>query len=93
MSLNGSLDPIHVASSLLYYIVKRHCFTDGNKRVAWAVAVDYLLRHNLAITATEDEAADFVLAVVENKHTAQSVIEWFGTDGRLCAYVPPDQSD
>jgi death-on-curing protein len=36
----GAVDSLHVASLLLYYFVKNHCFLDGNKRTGWMVAVD-----------------------------------------------------
>ncbi len=85
LSTDGTLDDIHIAGLLLYHIAKLHCFTDGNKRVAWSVAVDYLLRQRLRICATQDEAAQLVEDVCNplvNK-SSRDVIEWLGDDNRL----------
>ncbi len=30
------------AGCLLYYLVKNHCFVDGNKRVGWATCMEVL---------------------------------------------------
>lgn len=83
LSNGETLDHIHIAAYLLFHIAKRHCFTDGNKRVAWAVAVDYLLQQGLRIIATEDEAAQLVEDVVCDILKTHQVIEWFGSDKRL----------
>lgn len=80
---DGQLDHIHIASFLLYYVAKRHCFTDGNKRVAWAVAVDYFLQQGLQIVATQEEAAKLVEDVACDIVSKEDIIRWFGTDNRL----------
>lgn len=82
----GRSDAAHVASNLLFYLAKNHCFTDGNKRIAWAAAVEVLLRSGLQIAATEIEAADFVLSVANDTRNREQVLEWFASDGRLEAY-------
>ena len=82
------LDPLHIAGYLLFHIAKKHCFTDGNKRVAWAVVVECLLREGLEIAATENEAADFVLSIANNQTDQRGVLEWLGKEGRLRAYRP-----
>ncbi len=83
LSSDGTPEPIHIAAHLLFAITKRHCFTDGNKRVAWAVTVDYLLMQGLAIVADEEEAAVLVEGVASNIHSAKDLIEWLGADNRL----------
>jgi hypothetical protein len=50
------------ASYALFYLVRNHCFVDGNKRVAWLAAADILAALGLGISATEDEA----FALMEN---------------------------
>jgi death-on-curing protein len=82
-SVDNRPDHIHVASFLLYYIARRHCFTDGNKRTAWAVAVDYFLRQGLMIVADQMDAAQMVEDVVAGIVTKEGVILWFGADNRL----------
>jgi death-on-curing protein len=62
---------------LLFYLAKNHCFIDGNKRVAWMAAMDVLMRYNLTINATDDEAVQFVLDIVENKISdGNKVADW-----------------
>lgn len=84
---NGHTDPIQLAGLLLYHLAKKHCFTDGNKRIAWIIAVDYLARHNLRIIATQEEAANFVIDVAENRIDRDGAIDWLGADRRLGALL------
>jgi death on curing protein len=81
-----------MASYLLFYIAKNHCFTDGNKRVAWAVAVRVLRDDGLKINAGQDEAAAMVNDVVTGILDLDLVLEWFGTDGRLTAEMPSSEA-
>lgn len=81
--IDGQLDHIHIASFLLYYVAKRHCFTDGNKRVAWAVAVDYFLQQGLVVVADQQDAAKLVEDVACDVLRKEDVVRWFGTDNRL----------
>src|SRR2546421_9495018 len=46
---------------LLFYLATKHCFTDGNKRVAWASAMWVLFKLGLTISASDDEAIAFCL--------------------------------
>jgi len=53
------------AGYLLVYLAMNHCFTDGNKRVAWSAALSVLLGHGLTIEATADEAEQLMLDVIK----------------------------
>jgi len=61
------------AANLLYFIVKNHSFTDGNKRIAAAIFVWFLQRHNFLYNAEgEKRIADnalvaFTLLIAESK--------------------------
>ena len=61
------------AANLLYFIVKNHSFTDGNKRIAAAVFVWFLQRHEFLYNADgEKRIADnalvaFTLLIAESK--------------------------
>ena len=61
------------AANLLYFIVKNHAFTDGNKRIAAAVFVWFLERHQHLYNAAGDKRiADnalvaFTLLIAESK--------------------------
>jgi death on curing protein len=85
-SATGQIDPLHFASYLLYYIAKGHCFTDGNKRIAWAIAVDVLLRVGLDVEANDDDAVSMVNNLIAQEQPASFVIDWFAAPGRLKPY-------
>ena len=61
------------AANLLYFIVKNHSFTDGNKRIAAAIFVWFLERHNFLYNAEgEKRIADnalvaFTLLIAESR--------------------------
>ena len=55
------------AGYLLYYLAKNHCFSDGNKRIAWTATMHVLAHFGLTLTATQDEAYELVDAVVTDK--------------------------
>lgn len=52
------------AGYLLYYLAMNHCFTDGNKRVAWTAAMHVLMAHGLTVQASADEAEGFMLGII-----------------------------
>ena len=52
------------AGCLLFYLIKNHCFVDGNKRVAWGSCMEVLRSLGLTIAATDDEAEAFCLDVI-----------------------------
>jgi len=57
---------IHEAAALLESLVQNHPFSDGNKRVAFAV-VDVFLRINgCRITATSDQIDAFMMELIEH---------------------------
>jgi prophage maintenance system killer protein len=67
------------AGYALYYFTMNHCFTDGNKRVGWLVALDVLATLGLTINAELDEVIqlfDELLATAEPKQKGTYVAEW-----------------
>ena len=68
------------AANLLYFIVKNHSFTDGNKRIAAAIFVWFLERHEFLYNAMgEKRIADnalvaFTLLVAESKPDEREVM-------------------
>lgn len=48
------------AGFLLFYLVRDHCFSDGNKRVGWMAAMRVLGDIGLTIEASENDAFAFV---------------------------------
>jgi death on curing protein len=64
---------------LLYYLVRGHCFPDGNKRVAWASAMAVLASIGLTINATDDESYDLVIGIAEARiRSGMEVVQWLG---------------
>jgi death-on-curing protein len=53
------------AGCLLYYLVKNHCFIDGNKRVGWAACMEVLRALGLTVNATDAEVEGFCLAILD----------------------------
>jgi death on curing protein len=73
------------AGCLLYYLVKNHCFVDGNKRVGWATCMEVLRSIGLTIDAPDDEVEIFVTAIAGNSPEVSrfDVAVWLAP--RLCA--------
>lgn len=62
---------------LLFYLSQNHCFSDGNKRVAWSTAMHVLLSHGLTVEATADEAEKLMLEVIKGQISdGLEVVNW-----------------
>lgn len=66
-----------LAAAYMFGLAKNHGYVDGNKRVAFAAAATFLLLNGLRLTATEAEAYDAVLGLVEGLHSEAWLAEWF----------------
>jgi death-on-curing protein len=65
------------ASYALFYLARNHCFNDGNKRAAWATAMDVLAALGLGVDATIDEAVGLVEAVLSREISdGADVVKW-----------------
>jgi len=68
------------AANLLYFIVKNHSFTDGNKRIAAAIFVWFLERQNFLYNADDEKrVADnalvaFTLLIAESKPDEREIM-------------------
>lgn len=74
------------AGHVLFYLAKNHCFVDGNKRIAWACCMEALRNLGLTILATDDEAEDFCVGMLDGSSAiekASDVFNWLVP--RLCA--------
>ena len=88
-------DPVAIAlpfaGYLLFYLAKNSCFVDGNKRVAWTSAMEILYRFGLTLTATQEEAEELVLGVVEKRiDNGSDVVLWL--EKHLTAITPNQDS-
>ncbi len=65
------------AGCLFFYLIKNHCFVDGNKRIAWAAMVRVLLELGLTLDVDDDEAEQYCLRVIKSHDMdAVSVSLW-----------------
>jgi death-on-curing protein len=59
---------LHVkAAALLHSLVRNHALVDGNKRLAWTAARVFLRINEVRVSAPEDAAVDFVVAVASGE--------------------------
>lgn len=72
----AGIEGLTFASYLAFYLAKGHCFTDGNKRVAWLALVDVLAALGLRIAAGQDEAAAFMEDVATEGARPEDVRDW-----------------
>jgi death-on-curing protein len=73
----GAVQGLIFACYLLFYLATKHCYMDGNKRIAWACTMFVLLSFGLTVEATEDEAVEFCLAVAAGEiGTGAEVSTW-----------------
>ena len=55
------------AANLLYFVIKNHSFSDGNKRVGAATAIAFLRWSGSHLLATQEEIADLTLGVASHE--------------------------
>jgi prophage maintenance system killer protein len=73
-------DPLVLAAFLLKYFAQSQEFVDGNKRLAWFVAMDVLLQAGLTVDCDRDLAADFVVSVAKASGIdgVDAIANWLG---------------
>lgn len=77
-------DALTVAAYAFCYLVRDHCFSDGNKRTAWLVLVELLRVHlGVQVSCTDDQAFELVEAVVTGRKKVEDVLGWLAEPGRL----------
>ena len=69
-------DLAELAAAYLFGLTKNHGYIDGNKRVGFAAAATFLVLNGARLTASEPEAYDVVIAIVEGRHTEEQVATW-----------------
>jgi death-on-curing protein len=65
-----------LAAAYLFGLVKNHGYLDGNKRVGFAAAATFLLLNGVRLMASEADAYDAVIGVVEGSRTEPDVAGW-----------------
>jgi len=69
-------DLADLAAAYLFGLAKNHGFVDGNKRIGFAAAATFLLLNGLRLTASEAEAYEVVIGLVEGRHSEEAVAGW-----------------
>lgn len=65
------------AGYLMFYLVKDHCFPDGNKRIGWIAALTVLASLGLTIEFSHDDAVDLVEGISNNDVSGGGdVVRW-----------------
>ena len=63
------------AAALLHSICRNHALVDGNKRLAWLAATVFLDINGAAVTPSQDEAFELVMAVAEGTLDVPEIAE------------------
>lgn len=69
-------DLASLAASYLFGLVKNHGYVDGNKRVGFAAAATFLRLNGVRLTASEVEAYDAVIGLVEGRYSEEEIAAW-----------------
>lgn len=69
-------DLIRQAATLCFGLIKNHPWVGGNKRTASAIAVEFLLRNGVEMTATIKEVIEMVLAVEADRWGVNEIDDW-----------------
>jgi death-on-curing protein len=71
---------LRFAVSLMVYLIKDHCFVDGNKRIGWACLVFVLLRRfRLTIDATDEQAEQLLDDILTKHLSIDDAMRWVGS--------------
>jgi death-on-curing protein len=65
-----------MAAAYLFHLAKNHPFLDGNKRVALASALTFLIANGASKLLTEDDAAEVTLAVAAGQMGKDELTRW-----------------
>ena len=74
---SNTLNGLCFAGYLMFYLVKDHCFPDGNKRIGWIAAMAVLASLGLTIRSTDEDAIDLVQGIASNEISGGGdVVRW-----------------
>lgn len=76
------IDLAEMAAAYLFHLVKNHPFIDGNKRVGFHAAFVFLQLNGVALTLTQDETYDLVIATAEGRADKTAIAEAFRAHSR-----------
>jgi len=65
------------AATYAYHLSQAHAFIDGNKRIAWAIAILFLEMNGIILTVPEIEAEEFCLRIAAGQIARDEVERQF----------------
>jgi death on curing protein len=68
-----NVDLATCAATYAYHLSQAHAFIDGNKRIAWAVAILFLEMNGIILTVPEPEAEEICLLIAAGQVTHDEV--------------------
>ncbi len=74
--IEGADPGLGFAAYLLQYLSSRHCFIDGNKRMAWLSMNEVFRAKRLVIDAKEEEGEELVKLVMKGEMPVSEVTYW-----------------
>lgn len=63
-------------AAILESIIKNHPFADGNKRTGFLAAFVLLRKNNIQLTASENEAYEFIIGIASSKISFDEIVTW-----------------
>lgn len=70
-------DALLIAAYVCYYLAKNHCFSDGNKRVAWLACLEVLeVGLDVRVDASIDDAYEFMDGVATSRLQPTDIVGW-----------------
>jgi death-on-curing protein len=63
-------------AAIIESIIKNHPFTDGNKRTGFLAAFALLRKNNIKLTASENEAYEFVIDIASSQISFDEIVNW-----------------
>ena len=68
-------DIFHQAAAYMFYIIKNHLFTDGNKRTGFATAITFLgINDVIFAPLNEGKVFDYVSGVASGENSPETII-------------------
>ena len=65
------------AATYLFHLSQAHAFIDGNKRIAWAIALLFLEMNGVVLTVSETEGEEFCLGIADSRIARDEVEQRF----------------
>ena len=75
----GLEDILELAATYAVGVASNHPFIDGNKRMAFIGMGQFLADNGIALTATDDDAIEVMLAVATGKVGIAELADWLRT--------------